>query len=124
MPLYGQQKILDERSIALIAGWIRSDLEAPSIGRDTELPAGVPTPVPAPAAPQTKPAGTRPSETKPAETTPVASQPPGPEPADLRPAERRPGEPKPKQPKPAEQEPFETEFEGGKAGAGGGQKSR
>jgi quinol-cytochrome oxidoreductase complex cytochrome b subunit/mono/diheme cytochrome c family protein len=92
MPLYGEQKILDERSIALIVDWIRGDVDGASGSAEPvaeQVPATIPVTAPS-SAPTTSPAAT-----KPAELTPRAPAPSPPKPPD----------------KPREEPAFETEFE-------------
>jgi len=138
MPLYGEQKILDERSIGLIADWIRGDAggESGSPGaaaEPTAAPAATaqtapatnpaaalataPTTFPAPA-PSTTPApppdlapAPVPAPTPPkSETMPTVPKPAEAKPAETKPAESKPAESKPPE-APAEKSPIETEFE-------------
>jgi len=92
MPLYGEQKILDERSIGLIVDWIRGDAEGPSRPAEPPVASAINPPpaigattTPAVAATQAVAPQTKPAELKPAATTPPKEGP--------------------------EEPPFETEFE-------------
>jgi mono/diheme cytochrome c family protein len=104
MPLYGEQKILDDRQIALIVDWLRGD-EAGSTGASvapaptppSAAPATpAPTPVttaPAPATPAPEPASTAPAPEPPATapaTTPAATAPAATAPAATAPAATAP----------------------------------
>jgi hypothetical protein len=111
MPLYGEQKILDDREIGLIVDWLRGDETAAAGGTPAPVPAPAtpspaattPTPattapapeatppvpeVPAPAA--TAPAATAPAATAPAATAPAATAPATPAPATTAPAATAP----------------------------------
>jgi hypothetical protein len=131
MPLYGEQKILDDRQIALIVDWLRGD-EAGSTGASvapaptppSAAPATpAPTPVttaPAPATPAPEPASTAPAPevpapaatapttTAPAATAPAATAPAATAPAATAPAAEPPKEPSGKKP---DRKELESEFE-------------
>jgi hypothetical protein len=126
MPLYGEQKILDDRQIGMIADWLRNDPGGASAAESVAAPAAAPAatspdeneeePVkPAPAtspatvpaaAPTTPTAQTKPAETKPAETKPVETkmaEPPmaeTPKPDAPKPDAPAPGAPAPEAPAP------------------------
>lgn len=121
MPLYGEQRILDEKSIALIADWIRGDSDGPPAlmggegGTGAAVSSTIPAAAPATTAPSTTaPAATLPSATAPAVSPSVTTPSPAPAPAPM-PAKPKPEESKPPESKPATKGPdkpsFETEFE-------------
>jgi hypothetical protein len=118
MPPYGEQKILDDHAIGLIADWIRGDLDGPSGDAGAEAGVQVPATSPATTAPvPTAPrATTAPATPTPASTAPATQPDLAPAPAPTQPqSEAVPAAPKPAETNPAEKppekSPIETEFE-------------
>jgi quinol-cytochrome oxidoreductase complex cytochrome b subunit/mono/diheme cytochrome c family protein len=123
MPAYGEQKMLDDHAIGMIADWLRGDVDG-AIPTGEVAPAAAATTAPAataPAAPvedepaATKPAETQPAQTRPAETKPAATAPVEPR-AEMKTEEPKPtgkpAEPAPAPPRPADAKPpLETEFD-------------
>jgi hypothetical protein len=74
MPLYGEQKLLDDREIEMIVDWLRGDESASTIPSTPSTPSPIlPPPSTTPAA--AAPAGREPAETDPATTSPAATAP-------------------------------------------------
>ena len=113
MPLHGEQKILDDRAIALVSDWIRGDMSgeggSPAVATEagTTAHATVPAATPATApAPSTAPAATAPSS----DLAPAPA--PAPSPVKTEPEPPTPKPPGTKSPEKApEKVPIETEFE-------------
>jgi quinol-cytochrome oxidoreductase complex cytochrome b subunit/mono/diheme cytochrome c family protein len=117
MPLYGEQKILDERSIGLIADWIRGDVSGessnPVVSAESSATAVKSAPetvrAPEPTTSPAPPAATAPATTVPTEAPDLAPA-PATHPAQVPIPATKPAETKPAE-KPPEKAPIETEFE-------------
>jgi quinol-cytochrome oxidoreductase complex cytochrome b subunit/mono/diheme cytochrome c family protein len=133
MPLYGDQKILDDRQIGLIVDWLRGEMDGVSSNAATPTAAASATAAPAaqppitaapaataPAAPApaaTAPAPTTEAPAAPAATSPIGQKPSAEMPA-TKPAETKPAEPPasaPPAPKAEDKKPdskaLESEFD-------------
>jgi quinol-cytochrome oxidoreductase complex cytochrome b subunit/mono/diheme cytochrome c family protein len=110
MPLYGEQKLLDDREIGLIVDWLRGDASTKSeadvaSATTPAAPTAIPPTADAPSA--TAPAATPPAETAPAATEPATTAPAATAPAVPTPVETKPAADAPAAMKPAETKPVE-----------------